>query len=232
MIRAVVFVPWRPQPSRVAAFERLIAWYAAELPDWEVRTIDTGDVPFNLAACRNAAFTGRADDDIVILNDADTIPERAPLLDAVSAAAEDDLVHLPYTEYRWLGAVGSGQYAEGTALADCDHEVVRGACSGVYVSSARSWRGHGGQDERFRGWGYEDAAWYLAHGTLLGAHPARHEGRVYALHHVPEVRAGAQYDANAALMDRYRAASDSPEAMRALIAEPARASNALAGPAS
>lgn len=229
--RALVFVPWRPQPSRVGAFERLTAWYAAELPEFELRAIDTDDVPFNLAACRNAAFAGRADDEIVILNDADTVPEREPLLEAVRAAAHDDLVHLPYTEYRWLGASGSGQFADGTPLGECDHEVVRGACSGVYVSSARAWRGHGGQDERFRGWGYEDAAWYVAHRALLGALPARHDGRVYALHHVPEVRAGAQYDANAALMDRYREASESPEAMRALVFDGTRASNALAGPA-
>ncbi len=231
MTRAVVFVPWRPQPSRVPQFERLIAWYAAEVPELEVRTVDTDDVPFNLAACRNRAFEGLDDTDVVVLNDADTLPERGPLLDAVGAAASDRFVHLPYTEYRWLGATGSRQYGDGTPLASCDFELVKGACSGVYVSSARTWRDHGGQDERFRGWGYEDAAWFVAHSTLLESPPVRHEGKVFALHHVAEVRAGAHFDANAALMERYRDASTSIEAMRALIAEPARAVRDLVEPA-
>ena len=76
---------------------------------------------------------------------------------------------------------------------------------------------HGGQDERFRGWGFEDAAWYLAHETLLGAPPERHPGRVYALHHVGETRAGIQYDANAARMERYRSAAGDPVAMAQLV---------------
>ena len=46
----------------------------------------------------------------------------------------------------------------------------------------------------------------------------RHEGRVYALHHAAEVRAGAHYDANAALMERYRAAEGDPVAMAQLVA--------------
>jgi len=95
---------------------------------------------------------------------------------------------------------------------------VIGACSGVYVTTPRTWARHGGQDERFRGWGFEDAAWYLAHGALLGQPPVRHEGRVYALHHAAEVRAGAHYDANAALMERYRAAEGDPVAMAQLVA--------------
>ena len=94
-----------------------------------------------------------------------------------------------------------------------------GACSGVYVTTPRTWSRHGGQDERFRGWGFEDAAWYVAHQTLLGASPVRHEGIVYALDHAPEVRAGAGYETNAALMGRYRAAEGDPAAMAQLVSE-------------
>ncbi|MET0806708.1 MAG: hypothetical protein ABWX98_06375, partial [Lacisediminihabitans sp.] len=67
------------------------------------------------------------------------------------------------------------------------------------------------------GWGFEDAAWYLAHETLLGEAPRRQHGRVYALHHTAEVREGPQYEAHAALMERYREAAVSPDAMRALV---------------
>jgi hypothetical protein len=101
---------------------------------------------------------------------------------------------------------------------ECAHELVIGACSGVYVTTPRTWERHGGQDERFRGWGFEDAAWYLAHDTLLGAPPVRHVGSVYALHHPAEARAGANYEANVARMEGYRTAAGDPIAMAQLVA--------------
>lgn len=211
-----IVIPWRPQQSRVPAFEVVTAWYRENLPDAALRVVDTDDVPFNLAACRNRGVAGVPDGEVVVIGDADTLPQRDALLEAI-ASAGDGYVHLPYTEYHWLGAAGTAQYRDGTSLDECDFELVRGACSGVYVTTPETWREHGGQDESFRGWGFEDAAWYLAHETLLGDPPRRHTGRVYALHHVAEVREGPQYDANAARMERYRAAASDPDAMRQLV---------------
>lgn len=214
-----VCIPWRPQPSRLDAYARVTAEYRRILPEARIVAVDTDDSPFNLAACRNRAvelYGGSGG--VVVLSDADTMPEEGPLRAAIRGAATSGRVHLPYDEYRWLGDDGSAQFAAGVPLIDCDFELVHGACSGVYVTSAATWAAHSGQDERFRGWGYEDAAWHVAHTTLLGT-PIRHEGRVYALHHVAEVRAGTHFDANAALMDRYRAASGEPVSMSALIGE-------------
>jgi hypothetical protein len=218
-----VVIPWRPKPDREQALADVRAWYAQHVPDATIRLVDTDDAVFNLARCRNTGAASVDPDDVVVLNDADTLPEHDALLAAVAAARTSGRVQLPYDRYHWLGAEGTAQFRAGTPLPDCDFTLVHGACSGVYVTTRRTWEAHGGQDERFRGWGFEDAAWNLAHTTLLGAPPQRHEGRVYALHHVAEVRNGPQYDANADLMERYRAASVSPEAMRALVSEPARA---------
>jgi hypothetical protein len=219
MTSVIVAVPWRPQPSRIDAFDRLLSWYAEHLPDLEVTTVDSGDVPFNLARCRNLAVRSAGAGDVVVLNDADTLPEGEPLLRAIDGASSGDAVHLPYDEYRWLGAAGSAQLAAGTPAVDCGFELVRGACSGVAVTSPGAWFAHGGQDERFEGWGFEDKAWVLAHTTMLGRAPVRWAGRVYALHHVPAVRAGAHYDANEALLRRYEAASGDRDAMAHLVAE-------------
>lgn len=232
MSSVVVVVPWRPQPSRLDAFDRLVTWYQQNLPDVELRTIDSGETVFNVARCRNRAVDTGADDDVVVLNDADTVPERDPLLRAIDEAATTRAVHLPYTEYRWFGAAGTAQYAAGVPAEDCDFDLVRGACSGVTVTTPRTWFAHGGQDERFRGWGFEDAAWYLAHETMLGRPPVRVDGRVYALHHVQAARRGAQYEANAALMARYEAVAGDRAGMAQLIAEAPSARNALAGPGS
>lgn len=217
MTQAIVVLPWRPAPSRLPAFERVVAWYREHLPELTIMTVDTDDDPFVLAACRNRAMRDAPAGAVVVVNDADTLPEVEPLRAAITAAARSPFVHLPYTEYRWLGAEGSAQVAAGMPLADCAHDVIEGACSGVYVATAATWASHGGQDEGFRGWGFEDAAWRLAHITLLGAEPVRHPGRVYALHHLAEVRAGAGYEANAQRMQRYRDAAGDPEAMAELV---------------
>ena len=175
----LVVIPWRPAPSRIDAFERVVAWYERTLPEFEIRTLDTDDDLFALARIRNLAVTILDDpDDVVVINDADTFPDPEPLRSAVDAAA------------------------------------------------------HGGQDERFRGWGFEDAAWYLAHETLLGAPPQRHDGRVYALNHDVETRAGDQYERNTLLMQRYRDAAGHPAAMAGLVAEAqaVRAAKARSGP--
>lgn len=226
-----VVIPWRASPSRVAAFEFLTAWYAENMREATVMTVDTDDDVFVLAACRNIGVStaqSEAPDGtelVIVVNDADTVPDAEALRRAVDAAHADHLVHLPYTAYHWLGAEGTAQLRAGTPAEDCAFELISGACSGVYVTTARTWAEHGGQDERFRGWGFEDAAWFLAHETLLGAPPARHDGRVYAMHHVAEARAGEGYDANAALMDRYRAASGDPTAMAQLVGLIAPAAN-------
>lgn len=181
-----------------------------------------------LAACRNLGVSLAAPDRVVVISDADTIPEPGPLRAAITAAASSGRVHLPYDEYRWLGPEGSRQVTTGVPLAACDFELVRGACSGVYVTTPRTWWSHGGQDPLFRGWGFEDAAWYLAHETLLGEAPRRHPGRVFALHHEPEVRAGARFEANEQRMARYRAAAGDLESMRQLVDEGAEAEESAA----
>ena len=215
-----VLVPWRPQPSRIEAFEALKAWYARHLPEAVIRTFDSDDELFNLSACRNIAIASVDDEnEVVVINDADTVPELAPLLSAIVDAATSNLVHLPYDRYHWLGAAGTAQFLGGAEPEDCEFELVIGARSGVYVTTPKTWWSHGGQDERFRGWGFEDAAWYVAHETLLGEAPRRHPGAVYALHHETQLREGPQYDLNAGLMDRYTASAESREAMAQLVFE-------------
>jgi hypothetical protein len=215
-----VIVPWRAAPSRHAAFEFVTDWYRRALPQATILPIDSDDELFNLARCRNLGVDLIDDpDEVVVISDADTFPEPEALSTAIAEAATSGLVHLPYTDYHWLGARGTDELLDGTAAADCDFELVRGACSGVYVTTPRTWWAHGGQDERFRGWGFEDAAWYIAHTTLLGQPPQRHPGRVFAMHHTTQLREGPQYERNAALASRYRAAAGDRDAMRQLVEE-------------
>jgi len=221
-VNVTVAIPWRDTgPERSRAHELVVAHWARLLLDADIVDIDTDHEPYNLAACRNAgvALAGQLEADVVILADADTLAEAEPVRAAADAAATSGLVHLPYTEYRSLRADGTAQYLAGVPLPDCNAFVVPGACSGVYVATPATWWAHGGQDAAFQGWGFEDAAWYAAHTTLLGAEPVRHDGRVYSLTHPSAAKEGPHYRANAARCHRYHQAAGDPDAMRALIAE-------------
>jgi hypothetical protein len=220
-LRVLVAIPWRPQPDRVYAHHLTRERYAELLPGVDIVDVDTEHDPFCLAGCRNKGVRLAEDmaADVVVLGDADTLPEREPLLAAIEGAARDGLVHLPYTQYWSLRGDGTAQYRRGVPLERCNHFEVPGACSGVYVASPATWWAHGGQDERFLGWGAEDAAFWSAHVALLGSEPVRHEGRVYSLTHESATKEGPQYTANFALCYRYHQAQSDPEAMRALIGE-------------
>lgn len=222
-LRVLVAIPWRPQPSRMDAHEATVARYRELLPGAEIVDVDTNHEPFCLAACRNEGvrLAEESGADVVVLGDADTLPEREPLLAAIEGAAASGLVHLPYTSYRSLRSRGTREYRLGKPLRRCDHFTVPGACSGVYVAAPATWRACGGQDERFRGWGMEDVAWLVAHRALLGGEPVRHEGFVYSLTHESARKDGPQYDANVALLGRYIEAAETggADAVRALIAE-------------
>ena len=223
MTRVLVGIPWRSQPHRVYAHALTLARYLEFLPGAKVVDVDTDHEPFCLAACRNQAvrLAEAGGHNVVVLADADTLPEREPLLAAIQGAAGDNRVHLPYTEYRSLRQDGTHQFLTGTRLEDCNHLVVPYATSGVYVTTPRTWWACGGQDEHMLGWGMEDVAWLVAHRTLFGAEPARHEGLLYALHHESAVKHGDQYDRNVERYQRYLTAAETSdvETIRALTAE-------------
>ncbi|MEU6725490.1 hypothetical protein ABZ917_17425 [Nonomuraea wenchangensis] len=220
-LRVLVVIPWRPQPSRVLAYRLTVARYRELLPGVEIVDVDSGHEPFCLAACRNRGvrLAEESGADVVVLGDADTLPEREPLLAAIEGAATSGRVHLPYTEYRSLRADGTAQYRRGVPLDRCNHLVVPAATSGVYVTLPETWWACGGQDERFLGWAPEDVAWLICHRTLLGSEPVRHEGRVYALHHQSAPKTGPVYEQAVALYQRYMDASGNEAAIRTLIWE-------------
>lgn len=204
-INVAIVIPWRAQPDRQYAMTRVKEWYRQAMPDAKIILADDNKRLFCLSGCRNIGvkIAENLGADVVVINDADTLPQIEPLLDAISAAYNDTLVHLPYTEYRSLRKQGTVEFTKGKVLEECDAFIVDGACSGVYVASPKTWWSHYGQDERFRGWGFEDAAWAAAHKVILGSEPVRHEGKVFSMHHKSQKKTGPAYEANAQLCARY-----------------------------
>jgi predicted glycosyltransferase involved in capsule biosynthesis len=219
-INFAVVIPWRRKYDRAYAYEIVSNWYKKNFPHAKIFSVDDGKEPFCLSGCRNLGVRQAEEEryNVVVINDADTIPEVDPLIKAVSLAMTNNAVYLPYTEYHSLMHIGTTDYLNGKPLNECRCLVVPGACSGVYVTSPKTWWKHYGQDERFRGWGFEDAAWWSAHTTLLGREPVRVEGNVYSFHHDSEKKRGKQYEANATLCAHYHAAQNDIERMKVLAA--------------
>ncbi|MEV6102613.1 galactosyltransferase-related protein [Nocardia sp. NPDC051981] len=182
------------------------------------------DGQFSRAAVRNEAVR-QAGGGVVVLCDADTLPEAGPLRDAIAGAAGDGLLHLPYTTYRALSAEGTlAVYARGL---DPHHapaaETSRRPIGGVWVITADAYWAAGGMDESFVGWGFEDDAFWTAATTLLGA-PVRHHGVITHLRHDPAVNTrSAEYRRNRGRYQTYLRARSSPTAMRALVGIPEEA---------
>jgi len=217
---ATIVVPWRDtDPDRAQAFEFVSTRLHTLLPDARLILADSGHEPFNRAASRNHGVT-LADEGVVVICDADTIPEVEPLHAAINAAAADGLLHLPYTHYRALSKAGTTAARGGTKLRGC-HAELETTCSqgGILVMRADTWQAAGGMDERFTGWGFEDAAFHAAVRTVHGD-VIRHAGTIHHLWHPSDIDfTSNEYAANRALCQRYENAYGDPRVMRALQAE-------------
>lgn len=213
-IKAEVWIPWREQPSRIKAMEFTKNWY--ESRGYKVVLVDTDDEVFNLSGCRNKAVK-ESKADVVIISDADTVPESTSLTVAIKRAHKTNLTTLPYKEYRSLGKTGSDQVLSGKRLNECDYYWVEKACSGVFVTTKRAWAKHYGQDENFKGWGCEDAAWEITQRTLCGEIP-RVNGKVYALTHVSADKEGEETKNNFGRIYLYEQADGNKEAILRLVA--------------
>jgi hypothetical protein len=222
-VNVAVIVPWRNTDAyRARAYTHVTTRLRELLPD--ARHIFGADArdcdPFRRAASRNLGvmFAEQAGADVVVLCDADTIPERAPLLAAIEQARSDGRLHMPFDRFRGLTQQGTDGYIAGRPAVECEAELDwRGSVGGVFVIRPDSWWTAGGMDERFQAWGGEDLALHRAANTLLGP-TQTHAGIITHLWHPPSQRDGTpENDAVWALAERYAAAEGDPDAIRALV---------------
>ena len=221
MLKVTVCVPFRG-----GALDREIhADYVSErlremLPDARHLVVDV-EGEFSRARVRNEAVR-RAGSGVVVLCDADTLPEEQALRDAIDGAARDGRLHLPYTRYRALSPEGTlAVYARGVDPMDAPVEdESRRPIGGVWVISVDAWWAVGGMDEEFKGWGFEDDSFFVAANVLLGD-TVRHEGAITHLHHKSAANLRSpSYRTNRARHQQYVRARRNPEAMRRLTGAP------------
>lgn len=221
-VTVAVVIPWRSGTAeRNAHHDTVRAHLRRLLPDAVHLDVDSGHTPFSRAGSRNEGVRQAEDAgvDVVVICDADTLVESEPLHAAI-AAADDGVMHLPYTHFRGLSPEGTAHYLAGTPADHCPAELEHEwATGGIIVIQPAAWWQAGGMDEEFRTWGMEDTAFRVAADTLLGP-TIRHQGTITHLWHPPESGLGSpEHIANGGRMARYNAATGNPDAIRALLAE-------------
>lgn len=189
----VVCIPWRSQPDREEAWEYVHRFWRAT--DYPVITADSqNDLPFHLSEARNNAVKGAQlsqtdHNPVIIVADADTVPELDVVKQAVEICREDGHVVYPFTEYRYL----SSDYLLILNHGDPDVQISQlaprsikeNSVGGLLVTNYWTYWNLGGMDDRFeRRWGFEDNAFVAVADTL--ATVIRLPGVVYSFSHEVE----------------------------------------------
>lgn len=203
-----VVIPWRPQPDRLVAYQRVTEFWAHH--GFTVVESDSDKAqPFHAAQARNRG-ADRADADVLIFCDADTIPDIASVTAALRQV-RDDLVY-PYDTYRLL----PNEYSNKADLVTVPYiHQFHDTPGGIFVIRSDTYWSLGGMDEMFEPcWGYEDSAFMLAAQTLIGMR--RISGRVYAFDHHAD-RDMTETNPNLARYRIYQHCQGRPDEMRRFI---------------
>lgn len=190
-----VVIPWRTDSGHR---ERLMQWTTDrwrklyEREDIEVLLSDSGDKTFSRGKSRN--YGARISiGDVIVVADADTVPMKNSVDEAVEIARTG----------RWCLAYEEGKYynlAEGPSevlLASPSDVDIEEPIEGSYEHKLTSWAGmlvvprdafdvHGGYDERFVGWGWEDNAFQKTLDRRYGKHKRASGFVVHLWHPVSE----------------------------------------------
>jgi hypothetical protein len=182
-------IPWRETPSRVRPLQALLEWYQTNLPDVEIIYADKPGEFWSASGSRNLGIrkAQEAGCDVVILNDADTLPQLPPLLEAIEQCQTDGMVHNPYRLCKYFDMNMSELIYAGMNKDVLKHTLFTEANGGIWVCTPQSWWDIGGMDEKFLQWGGEDNAFELAHTVIKGSKLVKHDGTIYCLGHQTQV---------------------------------------------
>lgn len=182
--------------------------------------VDSGHEKFNRAATRNLAVTHSQSigADVVVICDADSVPEQQPLEDAINGAFQDGRIHYPFDTVYELVPKATQQV--GHQNIEQLKQRAFGKCAsegGIWVTKPSTWWKVGGQDVRFAGWGCEDRAFLAANRTLVGD-PVKHPGALLCMYHNRDQNNEDAWDPEeVAILIKYQDAYQNPIEMLKVI---------------
>jgi hypothetical protein len=147
---------------------------------WPIVTADSDTEIFSLPQARNNAVR-RADTEVVVICDADTIPN---LKNIRKAVADPTGICWPFTHYRILDpqylSTPFSELHKCPIINTWDGEGILGVGGCIVCTTKEYWR-LGGQPPEFIGWGWEDTAFTAIVQTLSTV--KRLPGNIYAFEH-------------------------------------------------
>jgi len=163
-----VLIPWR---SDGGARERVWNYL---LPLWEQTGADicvgtdTGVGPFNCSMAQNNAFA-QAKHDTLVMFGADQLPDVQAMRDA-EQALHSGLSWLPImAQTSYYSRAATERILNGANPDDVEVDYTLEFCTGLVALTRQAYYAVGGMDERFVGWGYEDAAFRQSLAGMFGA---------------------------------------------------------------
>lgn len=185
----LIVVPWRDDGARAPACRHVCDRLRAMLPSVPLYLTDSGHEPFNRSASRNHGVACAHDGELVVVCDADTVPDPVSLKQCLMVAPRGGL-HYPFSVVNYLTEAGTDLVLRGQepdpARIEFSIPTPHGGC---FVIRADQYRQAGGFDERFLGWGFEDNAWYATVRDHIGR-PEHHGGVAWHLWHPADRYAG------------------------------------------
>lgn len=184
-----VLIPWRTDHGHR---ERLWNYLRPQWEQLDVELCIASDgapdgAPFSYAAAANRAAQ-QAAGNVLITWGADQLPDMEAIRSAAARASRLGW-SMVFTRNATYSPLDTEAILGGANPAYLRPETYEDHCTGIIAVARDIWTKVGGMDERFIGWGYEDAALrdrlardykkpYTPPGTLLGLwHPVRH--RIY-----------------------------------------------------
>lgn len=177
-------IPFRSNndPSRIYAYGKTLEFLLDSYQWHQIATFDTSHPRFNRAAARNKAVRRFQDSDVIVLCDADSIPESAPLERAIKEAAVDGLIHYPFDTVHDITKNSTRLVGQRPLHCLKTIQTYGPSEGGCFVFNPNTWWQAGGMDERLTGWGFEDRVFLITNHTLVGK-PKIHTGNLYCLWH-------------------------------------------------
>lgn len=227
-MNVTVAVPFRHSGCRYRfeSFRFISDMITGWIPRAEFVMVDAGGETFDRSKSRNLAMR-IAEHDTVVLHDADTFSTKENLLRAIRLARSHNGLVLPYNFYGGLSEESSKRVMSDPETFPPEkeryEETNTESIGGIWVIRKSLWWRAGGMDERFRGWGYEDNAFFAASETM-NEPMKRIKGRIHHLHHPrpSNFTRTPEYFHNQHLYHRYRDAQGSRSAMKKILAEEGR----------
>jgi hypothetical protein len=177
MTRGVVLFPWRPgDPDRERSFSIVRRHYG--LVGLPVFIGDSGADRFSPGASRNVAARDAGDWDVAVIVDADCVMPMWNINRGIVHAVGTGRVTLPWDSFFSMTEEGHGKGYDknipiGHCLAEREWQSHSIGCErplyspgGNVIVPRDVWDRVGGYDERFEGWGFEDAAFLIAAGEF------------------------------------------------------------------